>query len=99
MPATFNTENGGGASVSQCIYASPRALLAATTSYYSYYPANTLSESVVMLMEGFLAVTAVLEPHLLLRPAMAPESCSPSALPVPGDNLLPGGEQTNKQNR
>lgn len=47
-----------------------------------------LSESVVMLMEGFLAVTAVLEPHLLLRPAAAPDSCSPSTLPVPGDDLL-----------
>lgn len=42
-----------------------------------------------MLMEGFLAVTVVLEPHLLLRPAAAPESCSPSVLPVPGDDLLP----------
>lgn len=42
-----------------------------------------------MLMEGFLAVTAVLEPHLRLRPAAAPESCSASALPVPGDDLLP----------
>lgn len=50
---------------------------------------TTLSESVVMLMEGFLAVTVVLEPHLLLRPAAAPESCSPSVLPVPGEDLLP----------
>lgn len=56
----------------------------------SFSVANTLSESVVMLMEGFLAVTAVLEPHLLFRPAAAPESCSPSTLPVPGDDLLPG---------
>lgn len=47
-----------------------------------------------MLMEGFLAVTAVLEPHLLLRPAAAPASCSPSALPVPGDDLLPGKVRT-----
>lgn len=49
----------------------------------------TLSESVVILMEGFLAVTVVLEPHLLLRPAAAPESCSPSVITVPGDDLLP----------
>lgn len=42
-----------------------------------------------MLMEGFLAVTAVLEPHLRFRPAAAPESCSASALPEPGDDLLP----------
>lgn len=49
----------------------------------------TLSESVVILMEGFLAVTVVLEPHLLLRPAAAPESCSPSVTTVPGDDLLP----------
>lgn len=42
-----------------------------------------------MLMDGFLAVTAVLEPHLRLRPAAAPESCSPSVPPVPGDDLLP----------
>lgn len=44
----------------------------------------------VMLMEGFLAVTAVLEPHLLLRPAAVPDSCSPSAPPVFGGALLPG---------
>lgn len=50
---------------------------------------GTFSESVVMLMEGFLAVTAVLEPHLRLRPAAAPESCSASVLPVPGEDLLP----------
>lgn len=50
---------------------------------------GTLSESVVILMEGFLAVTAVLEPHLRLRPAAAPDSCSPSVFPVPGDDLLP----------
>lgn len=56
----------------------------------SYYATSTLSESVVMLIEGFLVVTAVLEPHLLLRPQAAPDSCSPSALPVPGDDLLPG---------
>lgn len=50
----------------------------------------TFRESVVMLMEGFFAVTAVLEPHLLLRLAAAPDSCSPSVPPVPGDNLQPG---------
>lgn len=43
-----------------------------------------------------MAVTAVLEPHLLLRPAAAPDSCSPSALPVPGDNLLPGKTRKKK---
>lgn len=57
---------------------------------------NTLSESVVILIEGFLVVTAVLEPHLLLRPAAPPDSCSPSALPVPGEDLLSG--KTKKQN-
>lgn len=41
-----------------------------------------------MLMEGFLLVTAVLEPHLLLRPAAAPESWSPSELLTPGEALL-----------
>lgn len=40
----------------------------------AFWSCDTLSESVVMLMEGFLVVTAVLEPHLLLRPAAAPES-------------------------
>lgn len=50
---------------------------------------GTLSESVLMLMEGFFTLTAVLEPHLRLRPAAAPQSCSPSVLPVPGDDLLP----------
>lgn len=47
-------------------------------------------ESVVMLMEGFLAVTAVLEPHLLFLPAPAllAVSASPSELPTPGDALL-----------
>lgn len=49
-----------------------------------------------MLMEGFLAVTAVLEPHLLLRPAAAPDSCSPSALLVPGDDLVPGERSKNR---
>lgn len=57
---------------------------------------NTLSESVVMLMEGFLVVTAVLEPHLLLRPAAVPDSCSPSALPVPGEDLLSGKTKEKK---
>lgn len=51
----------------------------------------TFRESVVMLMEGFLAVTAVLEPHLLFLPAAAPLALSVSAseLATPGDGLLP----------
>lgn len=51
----------------------------------------TFNESVVMLMEGFLAVTAVLEPHLLFLPAAAPLvlSVSPSEFSTPGDGLLP----------
>lgn len=45
-------------------------------------------ESVVMLMEGFLAVTAALEPHRLFFPAAPPDSASPSAFPAPGEALL-----------
>ena len=53
----------------------------------------TFRESVVMLMEGFLAVTVVLEPHLLFLPTTVAVpvavSVSPSELPAPGDGLLP----------
>lgn len=51
---------------------------------------DTLSESVVMLMDGFFAVTDVLEPHRLFLPAALPGSGSlapPSV--VPGGVLLP----------
>lgn len=41
-----------------------------------------------MLMDDFLAVTAVLDPHRLFLPA--PDSVSPSALTAPGEALLPG---------
>lgn len=66
-----------------------------------YKPPLTFSESVVMLMEGFLAVTAVLEPHLLFLPAKAPESASVgeprgaaggvAAGVAPGDSFPPAG--------
>lgn len=48
------------------------------------------SESVVMLMDGLLAVTAVLEPHLLFLPAAVPVSGSaaPPSVVVAGDVLL-----------
>lgn len=46
-----------------------------------------------MLMDGFLAVTAVLEPHLLFLPGPAPDSASPSALTTPGEALLPGRQR------
>lgn len=45
----------------------------------------TFSDSVVMLIDGFLAITAVLEPHRLFLPAGSP--CPPSV--VAGDVLLP----------
>lgn len=51
---------------------------------------GTLSESVVMLMDGFFAVTDVLEPHRLFLPAALPASGSlapPSV--VAGGVLLP----------
>lgn len=49
-------------------------------------------ESVVMLMEGFLAVTAVLEPHRLFLPAAVPVSVSPApASVVAGEVLLSAG--------
>lgn len=83
----FNTEDGGNASASQSMC--PLERNKQPKFRQSHYAGSTLSESVVILMEGFLAVTAVLEPHLLLRPAAAPASCSTSALPVPGDILLP----------
>lgn len=53
---------------------------------------NTFSESVVMLMDGFLAVTDVLEPQRLFFPAAFPGSTSP--IPpsvVAGGVLLPEG--------
>lgn len=46
-----------------------------------------------MLMDGFLAVTAVLEPHLLFLPAAVPDSDSPAPPSVvAGDVLLPAEE-------
>lgn len=44
-----------------------------------------------MLIDGFLAVTAVLDPHLLFLPAAVPVSGSaaPPSVTVPGDVLLP----------
>lgn len=53
---------------------------------------GTLSESVVMLMEGFFAVTDVLEPHRLFLPAALPASGS-AVPPSPGAGgvLLPAG--------
>ncbi len=61
--------------------------------YFIFY--LTFKESVVILMEGFLAVTAVLEPHLLFLPAPAllAASASPSELTTPGDCLLPKDRQ------
>lgn len=54
---------------------------------------STFSESVVMLMDGFLAVTDVLEPHRLFLPAAVPVSASPAPPSVaPGDVLLPADE-------
>lgn len=45
-----------------------------------------------MLMDGFLAVTAVLEPHLLFLPAAVPVSASPAPPSVvAGEVLLPAG--------
>lgn len=45
-----------------------------------------------MLMEGFLAVTAVLEPHRLFLPAAVPVSVSPAPPSVvAGEVLLPAG--------
>lgn len=60
------------------------------TNFY-FHISLTFKESVVILMEGFLAVTAVLEPHLLFLPALAllAVSASPSELTTPGDGLLP----------
>lgn len=51
-------------------------------------PSSTFRESVVMLMDGFLVVTAVLDPHLLFLPAAVPDSASPGPS---GDVLLPAG--------
>ncbi|MEQ2199484.1 hypothetical protein XENOCAPTIV_030355, partial [Xenoophorus captivus] len=49
-------------------------------------------ESVVMLIDGFLTVTAVLEPHRLFLPAAPPVSDSPAPPSVlAGDALLPAG--------
>jgi len=62
---------------------------------FLFYISLTFKESVVILMEGFLAVTAVLEPHLLFLPALAllAVSASPSELTTPGDGLLPEDSQ------
>lgn len=46
------------------------------------------SESVVMLMDGFLAVTAVLEPHRLFLPAAVPVSGSPAPPSVAAGDVL-----------
>lgn len=49
-----------------------------------------MSESVVMLMDGFFAVTDVLEPHRLFLPAALPGSGSVApASVVAGGVLLP----------
>lgn len=54
---------------------------------------GTLSESVVMLMDGFFTVTDVLEPHRLFLPAALPASGSPAPpSAVAGGVLLPVGE-------
>lgn len=54
---------------------------------------DTLSESVVMLMDGFFAVTDVLEPHRLFLPAALPASGSPAPpSAAAGGVLLPAGE-------
>lgn len=50
---------------------------------------STLSESVVMLMEGFFAETAVLDPHRLFLPAAFVVSGSPPRSALAGDILLP----------
>lgn len=53
---------------------------------------STFRESVVMLIDGFLAVTAVLDPHRLFLPAAFPGSESPAPPSVvAGDALLPAG--------
>lgn len=60
---------------------------------------TTFSESVVMLMDGFLAVTDVLEPHRLFLPAAVPVSASPAppSVLVAGDVLLPAEELKKKK--
>lgn len=59
---------------------------------------STFSESVVILMDGFLAVTAVLEPHRLFLPAAVPVSGSPAPPSVvAGDVLLPAGVKKKKK--
>lgn len=58
---------------------------------------STFSESVVMLMEGFFAMTDVLEPQRLFLPAALPASASlipPSGLA--GGVLLPAGQTANQ---
>lgn len=60
---------------------------------WSLYCVSTFSESVVMLMDGFLAVTDVLEPHRLFLPAALPVSASPvPPSVVAGGVLLPAEE-------
>lgn len=47
-----------------------------------------------MLIDGFLTVTAVLEPHRLFLPAALPVSDSPAPPSVlAGDTLLPAGDR------
>lgn len=45
-------------------------------------------ESVVIVMDGFLAVTAVLEPHRLFLPAAVPASGSPAPPSVAAGDVL-----------
>lgn len=59
---------------------------------------DTLSESVVMLMEGFFAVTEVLEPQRLFLPAALLASGSPAPPSVvAGGVLLPAAEIQGKK--